>query len=123
MKAWIGAVALAGLMASGHAMALGNGSELASMCRSSIQQVTTFKSDDPIGAGRCFGLIEGTVATVLMVDTQNKAQPRFCLPKNVNTLQMMKVVVKYLDDNPALLNLNEPSLILRAVVDAWPCSR
>lgn len=122
MKAWIGAVALVGLMASGQAMALGDGSQLASMCRSSIQQVTTFKSDDPIGAGTCFGLIEGTVATVLMVDTQNKAKPRFCLPENVNTFQMMKVVVKYLDNNPALLHLNEPSLIIRAVTDAWPCS-
>lgn len=118
------AAALVGLLASGSALALalGDGNELASMCKSSIQQVTTMKSDDPIGAGRCFGLVEGTVATILMVDKQNNAKPRFCLPKNVTTLQMLKVVDKYLDNNPALLNLNEPSLIVRAVVDAWPCS-
>jgi hypothetical protein len=48
--------------------------------------------------------------------------PTVCPGEGVTTLQEARVVVKYLEDNPAILNLNESFLPAAALAKAFPCS-
>jgi len=65
---------------------------------------------------KCAGLIEG-------ITVQAMADHRVCLPDGVTRQQEAKVVVKYMTDHPADLNLDETVLIFGAIYTAWPCSK
>lgn len=118
---------IVGLMAMAWAVgAMADGNDLLRLCRSAIQimdrnpQAGT-TDEDLVGGGRCHGLIEGTVSTVHFMDALHEAKPTICIPGGVKTLQVMKVVVKFLEANPKFLNLNESGLVLMATKDAFPC--
>ena len=72
--------------------------------------------------GYCAGYITGTIYGmgyfISFLDYEN----RFCMPtKNLQHGQMVKVVIKYLKDNPQRLHENYTHLIFSAVSEAFPC--
>lgn len=69
------------------------------------------------GAGYCFGLIEGYLQA-----TPAKALPTHCVPMGVTVEQLVKVIVKYLDQHPEKLHLTAFLLISQATHEAFPCS-
>jgi hypothetical protein len=44
-----------------------------------------------------------------------------CIPQDATTLQLVRIVVKYLRDNPKELNKHDAILVLTALHDAYPC--
>ncbi|WP_342243228.1 Rap1a/Tai family immunity protein [Pseudomonas sp. OTU5201] len=113
-----------GLMATAWAAgAMADGNTLVRNCESAIQMAGGKAGGDLIGAGRCQGLVEGTLDTVYMMDTVHNAKRAICLPEGVTKLQLIKITVKYINDNPKLLNQNESSLIMLAALDAFPCNQ
>ena len=122
MKAWIGVFALLGLMASGQAMADGtDGNALLRQCQHFIKLSDLEKNFDPFQAGICGGMVQGVQATVsfLSDDLQNDA--KFCIPADVKVIQLVRIVVKFLHDNPRMLNNSRSSLIWLALKDSYPC--
>lgn len=108
--------------------AMADGTTLLQLCRSLIpimeQNPKAGVSDeDLVGAGRCYGLIEGTVKTIKLMDQVHGKGPTMCSPDTVTPLQMAKIVVKFVEDNPKLLNESETGLIAMAAADAYPCKR
>lgn len=61
--------------------------------------------------GFCFGIVEGIVSF----------SPSVCTPKGVTNLQAARVVVKYLQEHPEKLNLQEALLANIALNKAFPC--
>jgi len=69
-------------------------------------------SDDIWDAGWCGGLVSGVAY----------ASPKVCQPKGATAAQEIRVVVKYLNDNPGKLNLAEGSLVQESLAHAFPCT-
>jgi len=64
-------------------------------------------------AGFCAGLVEGI----------GFAGVGICFPNGVTNGQIIRVVVKYIDDRPARLNEDFRALALEALRAAWPCKK
>ena len=54
--------------------------------------------------------------------TGSSAVLNACYPKGVTTGQLIKVVVKFLQDNPKDLHIMDVALIEEALHKAFPCS-
>lgn len=46
----------------------------------------------------------------------------FCPPARATNGQYLRVVIKYLNDNPAQLNRQFADLVWTALFNAWPCA-
>ena len=79
------------------------------------------KKEDPIHyfqyRAYCTGYIEGVTDGIYYTQTINL----FCVPNKVTVGQIMKVVTKYLNENPQRLHENYVPLILSAMREAFPC--
>jgi Rap1a immunity proteins len=49
--------------------------------------------------------------------------PRICLPREVTDEQIVKVVVQYIDSQPARLHEDFVLLAMEALRKTWPCGR
>jgi hypothetical protein len=82
---------------------------------------------DNMSAGICLGLVHGVAAALGLwqgVDvggTVDNTQLHGCMPDEVRTIELIKVVLKYLNDHPNNLHLDDTRLIEMAIVDAYPC--
>ncbi|MNR61896.1 hypothetical protein D3C85_1837700 [compost metagenome] len=65
--------------------------------------------------------MQGVVSTVYFYSDELKKDAKFCLPGNVTNSQMVRIVVKYLKDNPKNLNEGRTGLVWSALKDAYPC--
>ncbi|SEE38000.1 hypothetical protein SAMN05444161_5589 [Rhizobiales bacterium GAS191] len=68
-------------------------------------------------ATMCMGKLEAVVFFASSIDTPNRS----CPPRGVPDSQVAKVVVAYLDQNPARLHQVFLGLAYEAVAKAWPC--
>jgi hypothetical protein len=124
MKAWIGAVALVGMLVSSGAMAAKlkyDGNELLGQCQQAIKSADSERDYDRFEAGACAGFVMGVQSTVTFFSEFLNKEDKFCMPDNVTNSQMVRIVVKYLKDNPKNLNLNMTGLVWAALKDAYPC--
>lgn len=106
--------------------AMADGNTLLQLCRSLIpvlekSSTVSFSNDDLFKAGRCHGLIEGTIRTANLMDKVYEKEPSICIPADVSPLQLAKVVVKFVEDNPKSLNQSETGLIANAVFENYLC--
>ena len=124
MKAGLAVVALAGMLGSGAAVARGpDGNELLVECQHYIKLVDggTVRNDVHFDAGTCVGFVLGVANAVYYYSDELKKDQKFCVPDNASNSQLVRVVVKYLNDNPKILNEERMSLVWLALMDAYPC--
>ncbi|WP_457266240.1 Rap1a/Tai family immunity protein [Pseudomonas sp. P5_C3] len=122
MKAWIGvAAALVGAIGSGVAMADGN--QLLSGCQSVVKfYETNGKEGDAFGAGTCIGVIQGVTSLRGITNPALSKQAQTCMPTpSPPNIQAARIAVKYLQENPEKLNMDEGILMLFALQRAFPC--
>ena len=112
MKAWIGATALAGMLANGGAMAA-SGNEMLSWCSGleSQQRFETFTT------GYCIGIIQAVNDLMPFVPENARA----CPPGEMTNGQAARITVKYLKQNPEKLHLSGTALTVMALQNAYPC--
>ena len=70
--------------------------------------------------GECEGYIAG-IHDATMAAVSLGAKASYCLPAGVEMSQMIRVVQKSLEDNPAQLHLPSSVLVGRAFSEAFPC--
>lgn len=121
MKAWIGAVALVGMIASGASMADGN--DLLAECSEAIRFQETRIIRDPSASSYCNGQVIGVMNTMYLLDEFLPKEVKTCLPPELLTKQAVRIVVKHLKDNPTTLHLPSTHLILGALHSAYPCPK
>jgi len=125
MKAWIGAVALVGVLGSGGVNAT-DGNMLLEYCQLTVRAIDSEpvpqNSRTNISIGQCFGMVESARTTVMIYEGEIPKKGRACFPDGVTTnSQLARIVSKYLHDNPAKLNEDATVLIQLAYRDAYPC--
>ena len=119
MKAWIGAIALVGMLGSG-AVAASTGNELSGQCQALIKDPT------PPGkyfeSGVCAGYISGMIDGIHIAKVLSPEKVTICFPEHgFTSFQGVKVVQRYLDTHPE--RLNEDAMVLTTVAfrQAFPC--
>lgn len=122
MKKLMMAIVLAGMLGSGAVMAKGaDGNELLTQCQSYIKLIDDEKNYSSVNAGACGGFVQGVDSTVQFYSEVLKKDEKYCTPDGVTNTQIVRVVVKFLKDNPQILNKNKTSLVWMALMDAYPC--
>jgi hypothetical protein len=69
----------------------------------------------------CLGFLQGVNSTFGFVGDEIKNETKFCAPDRMANGQLVRVVVKYLTDNPKKLHLPQTGLVWFALQDAYPC--
>jgi phosphosulfolactate phosphohydrolase-like enzyme len=72
-----------------------------------------------IDGSYCAGFVVGVVDTLMSASLTSKTT--YCIPTNADNDQLIRVVSKYLNDNPAKLNEPASFLVTGAMIDAFPC--
>lgn len=122
------AFALLFICVSAHASRTGN--DLLAECKVSVKLAddknAPATNSQMMGANHCAGLVEGVMDTVALWSEMNKSQKYStehcaCILNGVTPEQAIRIVVKYLEDNPNLLHMSDSGLIALALVNAFPC--
>ena len=102
------------------------GVELLRQCKDAIRESDPGYAPTTSGA-MCIGYLAGFVAGSVVTGNFYQAQshslhPSMCLPKSgITGDQEILIVVKWLNDHPQLLHLNEGILAEAAFQEAFPC--
>jgi len=83
------------------------GSELLNACKESTDNF-------------CIGYVSGVLDTTVSGSDRGKF---FCIPDRVTYDQLMKITVKYLEQNPKNLHWNAFALVENAILDAYRCQK
>ena len=86
---------------------LKTGNDLLYECRN-----YTNRGSSTFGDGVCLGYIAGVGDSV-----------EFCGGDNITYGQIVRVVLKYMDDHPEQLNQDTITIVRRALLNAFPCSK
>jgi len=121
MKAWIGAIAVAGMLVSGVALADGN--VLLTECQAVVRGLDNRSARESLyDQGKCIGIVETVLKMTMYRNSKLPAEYRVCFPKGgVTNGQGARIVVKWLQENPALLSEDNVLLAMSAFGDAYPC--
>jgi hypothetical protein len=109
-----------------------DGNTLLADCHATQQmgEVSPKLNRDELAAGfYCLGFVQGVVDADNIWQTAekkalgSKANPlvSYCVPDDVSWPQLVRVLVKWLEDNPAKLNLPGYDVIHMALDKAYPC--
>ena len=74
-------------------------------------------------AGECFGFVFGVEQGHLATATQRDQESAFCIPKGVEPGQVSEVTRNYLGEHPEGRHRPAASLVLMALVEAFPCEK
>ncbi|KEX94603.1 hypothetical protein HA62_06655 [Pseudomonas putida] len=125
MKAWIGAVALAGTLASGQVMAAAGaadtGNDMIVGCAEFLKETTSPASYFP--AGVCAGFVAGVTNTLTYARLSSPTTVPICIPTGFTIGQGARVFLKYLYDHPQSLHIEATALAITAYREAYPCSK
>jgi hypothetical protein len=112
---------------SSHAYADNDGNSLLLACKASVDFLDEQKIEmkHPHSVGQCLGLISGLrdMHDYFQTGLLEIIQPVFCVPGEVNSGQLARVLVKYLKENPTELHKRDTLLILMAFIDGFPCDQ
>ena len=101
--------------------AINTGEQLLKNCDSYISYMGNKKIPDSNFAhdmGICIGFIDGVIYTHSVTRT---GSPIWCLPNNVTSDQVIRVLVNHLRENPDDQKKNIGTVVLVAMVNAFPC--
>jgi hypothetical protein len=106
----------------------GDGSSLLTRCSLAVRAFDGEKlpSEDVAKGSFCVGYISGIHDTdfmVRMLEEHDKItlMKHACPPSNVSTGQAVRIVVKYLHDNPERLHMPASILVTDAIRNSFPC--
>lgn len=92
-----------------------DGEQLLVTCREFVDLVDRRLVDKDTPGALCVGLIRG------VIDTAKSLSNMVCVPDNLDFDQLVRVIVKYLEDNPDTRGDRDTLLILKGLVAAFPC--
>jgi hypothetical protein len=109
---------------------IADGNTLDDYCRYARQRESGLKPSDAEFAKStfCIGYIRGVLDEIWTqqnlpddIGVKNVGRPKICISNEITNAQAVKVAVKYLQDNPAKLQLSANYLIRLSMEEAFPC--
>ena len=76
---------------------------------------------DLLKYGVCLGFVRGLHMTHEIYGAISENYKVFCLPENVSTTQLAKIILKYLENHPENLHLEAASTAFVALKKVFPC--
>lgn len=98
-----------------------DGNTLLKRCTSGMKFMETGVADNPVDVGYCAGFINGVGAMLGSSSRNGPPQSRACIPETAPIKQLVRVVYKYLESNPADLHEEEGLLTVKALAQSFPC--
>lgn len=109
----------------------GSGSSLLTSCQAALRmqmddnKVTMISPtaagiQEAVDGSFCKGYVVGVVDELISFSVTNGTT--YCIPTNADNEQLIRIVAKYLDDNPSKLNDPAGMLVTKAIVGAFPCN-
>jgi hypothetical protein len=92
-------------------------------CKDAISTATTNVPNTDRMSAYQSGLCMGTAKTLGEIGRVKFQGVPWCTPADATTGQIIGVIVKYLEDNPQMLNQNFMFLAMLALSKAWPCTK
>jgi len=105
-----------------------DGNQLLGYCQTALKWELTGLYPNQAGmggavkAGMCYGYVKGVQATVEMWQSLGPVEFLYCVPEEAEVSQRVRVVVKYLEDNPEWLHFQASYLVQSAFRIAFPCA-
>jgi hypothetical protein len=98
-----------------------SGSTLLRQCQAAakIADGGNYTTQQAIDGTFCRGYVAGAVDQMVGLSVQTTTV--YCIPSNADSDQLVRVVLKYLNDNPATLNYPAAALVGKAIIAAFPC--
>ena len=98
-----------------------SGSTLLRQCQAAAKLADggNYTTQQAIDGTFCRGYVAGAVDQ--MVGLSLHTATVYCIPSNADNDQSVRVVLKYLNDNPATLNYPAGALVAKAIIAAFPC--
>ena len=93
---------------------LGSGNEVLPGCKAFI---ASDKLTFPMG------YCAGVVKTLMTVADDLSPENRLCIPDRATTVQIVRVVVNWLDARPEAHHFQFVDLAMEAIKQSWPCAR
>jgi Rap1a immunity proteins len=117
MRSYIIAASLAlSVIGNAHGSVVDNGADAQKSCQSLVD--SGFQDS---GSARAAGSCEGMLETAMVFSPNMPTDVRACPPAQGSTVESAKVLLRYLDKNPARLSEAGITLAIEALRDAWPC--
>jgi len=106
------------LFSFNQARAVGNyesGSGLLKNCEAWLNKTSVAMGND------CNGYVTGISDIYVTLVEWGNVKPAWCIPVGVDSDQLIRVVTKYLQENPEELHLTAGSLVANAFGRSFPC--
>lgn len=71
----------------------------------------------------CAGYLRGIIDGHAFMTAAFQLTPAYCVPANFDYEQGRRIVAKFGEDNPKFVNDTAGILVVRALIDAFPCSK
>jgi hypothetical protein len=103
-----------------------DGNELLDKCHPFFSHVAHPDDTTLLNEGYCAGYVMGVTDVEAMwkaIDTKagTKAYEHYCMPEEVNNGQILKILKKWLDNNPEKLHWRADTILHVALLEAFPC--
>lgn len=100
-----------------------DGNKLLRNCKATLRvwDNNSNSTDDLMNSALCIGYITGIWDTILTFQAGSDKIKGACFPENATTGQMVRVVVKFLEENPKDLHNPEAILVLKTFNINFPC--
>jgi hypothetical protein len=99
-----------------------DGNDLLKQCSLVRIEIKDLKVEDYSNIGKCLGLMQGVTNTNSYYQFIAKQNTLFCTPEyGLKNGQAARVVVKYLEEHPEKLHLDDVLLTMLALREAFPC--
>lgn len=115
------AVVVVGVMVSGVVVA-GDGNQLLTACQKTVQFIDG-ERESGTDVGYCFGLVNGVGNILSYMEADLPRNERACFPEGIKNEQLTRIVVRYLQANPASLHRDGAFLTMAAFQNAYPCKK
>ena len=125
MKPFVFIVVVLGLCLSAGRSHAQTGIYLQHECQAAV--IASPNATDMVEGSHCLGYISGVAFSITIWEAANKDKHfgletvPACLPDNGTTEEYVKVVLRYLDQNPNKLHEGYGLLVFFALRDAYPC--
>lgn len=88
-------------------------------CRMAIAREEASDLYEAARVGECLGAMR----TISILNNYLDPRLKYCPPKGATTGQLIKIVLKYMDDHPEQMNKDFVHLSLIAINSVWACTR
>lgn len=113
-----------GLMAMAWtAVAMADGNGLLTHCQVALKAMDEdVNQGATFDAGICLGRVSTLIDLMLGLGDEFPSKYRACLPtQGIQYGQGIRIVTKYLNENPQFLHLDDSLLIIKALQTSYPC--